>query len=193
ERAHGLHRIVLRAVDDVGRADAPGHLELAVEDVDADDLPSAADTRALDDGKPDAAAAEHRDGLSALEPGAAQRRPDAGQDTAADQRGTVERQIGVDLHDRVLVQEHALGVARDADELPERLARLGQPRRGRVRARHDAAGAEVRVPVQALRTRAAEAGEAGDYVIARAHRRDVGADGLDDPRALVAQHDRSVE
>ena len=64
ERADGLDRIVLGAVDDVGGADALGHLQLAVEHVDADDLAGAADARALHDRQPDAAAAEHRDGLA---------------------------------------------------------------------------------------------------------------------------------
>src|SRR2546428_10290890 len=44
------------------------HLQLPVEDVDADDLPRAADARALHDGQPDAAAAEHGDRLARLEP-----------------------------------------------------------------------------------------------------------------------------
>ena len=37
ERTDRLHRIILRAVDDVRGADALGHLELAVEHVHADD------------------------------------------------------------------------------------------------------------------------------------------------------------
>src|SRR5882672_370203 len=49
------------------------------------------------------------------------RRAHAGEHAAAHQRRAVERQRGIDLHDRVLVQQHALGVAADADELPEPL------------------------------------------------------------------------
>ena len=45
-------------------ADALRHLQLGVEHVDRDDLPRAADPRALHDRQPDAAAAEHRDGLA---------------------------------------------------------------------------------------------------------------------------------
>src|SRR3989449_354437 len=73
ERADGLDRIVVGAVDDVGGADASGHLQLSVEHVDADDLPRAADARALHDGQPDAAAAEHGDRLARRESRGTQR------------------------------------------------------------------------------------------------------------------------
>src|SRR6185369_1780048 len=46
ERAHRLDRLVPRAVDDMGGAQAPGHLELRVEHVDRDDLPGASAIRA---------------------------------------------------------------------------------------------------------------------------------------------------
>ena len=59
--------------------------------------------------------------------------------------------------------------------------------------RDDAAGAEVRMAAEALRTGAAEAGQAGDDVIADPHRGDVLADRLDDAGALVAQHEGPIE
>src|SRR2546427_2649692 len=158
ESADRLDRIVLRAVDDVGRADAPGHLQLRLEDIDADDLTGAADARPLDDRQPHAAAAEHGDGLPGPESGRSQRGPHAGANAAPDEGGSVERKLGVDLHHRVLVQQHALGVARDADELSERLALLRKSRRGRPRPGDDAADAEVRVPAEALLAAPAEAG-----------------------------------
>jgi len=80
------------------------HFPFRLERVDADDLPGAADARSLNDRQTDAAAAEHRHRLPRLEPRGAQRRPDAGQHPAADQRGAVERQLGIDLHQRILVQ-----------------------------------------------------------------------------------------
>ena len=46
---------------------------------------------------------------------------------------------------------------------------------------------------EALRTIAAKPREAGDDVIARLDRRHLGADRLDDPRTLVAEHNRPVE
>ncbi len=47
--------------------------------------------------------------------------------------------------------------------------------------------------VETLGAAAAESGQAGDDVIAGTHRRDVGAHRLDDARALVAEHDRTIE
>ncbi len=38
---------------------------------------------------------------------------------AADQRRLVERQFRVDPHERILVQQHLFGIARNADELAE--------------------------------------------------------------------------
>src|SRR5258708_19342817 len=55
------------------------------------------------------------------------------------------------------------------------------------------AGAQIRVAAEALRATAAEAGEAGDDMVARPQRRYIWADGFDDTGALVAEHDRPVE
>ena len=60
-------------------------------------------------------------------------------------------------------------------------------------ARDDAAGADVRMAAQALRAGAAEAGQAGDHVIAHPQRGDIGAHRLDDAGALVAEHERAIE
>src|SRR5215813_12989727 len=103
------------------RAETARDLLLRLELIDRDDLARAADARALHDRQPDPAAAEHRDGLSCLQPRAAQRGTDPGQYTAADQCRLVERQFGVDLHDGILVQQHFLGIARNAAELAEGL------------------------------------------------------------------------
>src|SRR3989449_1078232 len=193
ERADGLHRVVLRAVDDVSRAHSLGHLELGLEHVDADDLSSAADARALDDRQPDAAAAEHGHRLPGLQPRGAQRRSDPCEDATADERGPVERQVGVDLHHRVLVEQHALGVAADADELSERLALLGEPRGPRLRTGDDTADAEVRVAGEALRAAPAEAGETGHHVIAGTQGGHLRAHRLDDAGALVAEDVWSIQ
>ena len=91
------------------------------------------------------------------------------------------------------MEEHALGVARDAGELTKGVAVLRQPRPGRIRTRHDAAGAHVRMAAQALRAASAEAGETGDDVIAGPHGRHLGADRLHDAGAFVAQHERAIE
>src|SRR6267142_2404151 len=193
EGADRLDRIVLRAVDDVRGAHTLGHLELAVEDVDADDLAGAADPGTLDDRQPYAAAAEDRDGLAGLEPGGPERRAHAGEHAAPDEGRPVERQVGIDLHDRVLVEQHVLGVARDADELADRSALLRQARRAGFGPRDEAGDAEVGMPAQALLATAAEAGETGHHVIPGAHGRHVGSDGLHHARALMAQDDRAVQ
>ncbi len=193
ESADRLHGVLLRAVDDVRGADTPGHLELAVEHVEADDLPGATDAGPLDDREPDAAAPEHGDGLARLEPRAPERGADAGEDAAPDERGAVERQVGVDPHHRVLVQQHALGVAADPDELPHGLAFLRESRRAGLRARDDAAGAEVRMPAETLRAASAESRQAGHHVIAGTDRGHVGTHRLDDAGPFVSQHDRPIE
>src|SRR5207247_9498939 len=107
-------------VDQWWGADALGHLELAVELVDADDLARAADARALHDREPHATAAEHGDGLTRLQSRRAQRGADTGEHAAAHERRAIEREIGIDLHERVLVQQDALGVARNPEEPPHR-------------------------------------------------------------------------
>ena len=176
-----------------GGADAHRHLSLLAELVDRDDLARAADPRALDDRQADPAAAIDRDGLPGLEPGAAQRRADPGQHAAADQRRLVERDVGVDAHDRVLVQQHLLGVGRDVDELAHRLAAQRQARGLALLAGDDAVAAHIGMAREALRAGAAEPREAGDDMVADAHGGHLAADRLDHPGALVAQDDRPVE
>src|SRR5271167_1153113 len=175
------------------RTGALGHLALRSEVIDADDLPRAADAGTLDDRQPDPAAAKHRDRLPGLETRGAQRRADPGQHPAADEGRAVERQFGVDLYQRILVQQHLLGITRNADELTQRLALLRQPRGCGIRPRDETAGAQIRVPGKTLWAIAAEAREAGDDVVSRLDRRHLAADRLDDPRTLMAEHDRPVE
>ena len=70
---------------------------------------------------------------------------------------------------------------------------LRQARRLAVGPGDDAAGAQIRMAREALRAGAAKPGEAGDDMVARPHAGHVVADRLDDPGALVAEHDRPVE
>src|SRR5215467_8690800 len=53
--------------------------------------------------------------------------------------------------------------------------------------------ANVGVAAEALGAASAKAGEAGDDVVAEAERRHLIADGLDDARSLVPEHDAAVE
>src|SRR5208282_1806547 len=84
-------------------------------------------------------------------------------------------------------------IARNADELAQRLALLRQARGRPLGPGDESTSAQIRVARQALRAIAAEAREAGDDVIARLDRGHLAADRLDNPRNLVAEHDRPVE
>jgi hypothetical protein len=158
-----------------------------------DDLPGAADAGPLHDRQPHAATAEDRHGLPGLEARAPKRRPGSGEDAAAHERGAIQRQVVVDLHHRVLVQEHALGVAADARERRDALPLLRQPWRRRLCARHRPPDADLGVPAEALGAASAEAGKTRHHVVAGTERRHLVADGLDDPRTLVAEHDAPLE
>ena len=166
---------------------------LEFELVHRDDLPRAADARTLHDRQADAAATEHRNGLAGLHARTAQCRADAGQHAAAHQRGAVQRDFRIDAHDGVLVQQHVVGVTADGGEQAQRLAVLRHARGGGIIARDDAAGAEIGMASEALRTGAAEAGQAGDDVIADAHGGDVLAHRLDDAGAFMAEQEGAVE
>src|SRR5262245_26806664 len=86
------------------------------------------------------------------------------------------------------MQKHALGEAANREELFQRLAMLGQPRRLRGTAGHKPGGAQVRMAAETLLAVAAEAGEAGNNVVARPHRGHVLAHRLDNAGTLVAEH-----
>jgi hypothetical protein len=87
-------------------------------------------------------------------------------DTAADQRRLLERHVVADLHERVLVQEHLLGEAREVRELVDRGAALRDPRRLAGLAHRGHAAAQVRAAGEAVVARAAEHRQARDHVIA---------------------------
>src|SRR3546814_18788399 len=94
---------------------------LAVDDVDGENLARAGDPRALDDRGADAAATEYRDARPGFDLRGVERRTDAGQDRAPDERGAIERNILVDLHHRPFGQEHELGETAkigERDQLP---------------------------------------------------------------------------
>jgi len=123
----------------------------------------------------------------------AERRADPGQHPAADQGRAIERQVVVDLHHRVLVQQHALGIAADAGEGGNALPLFRQARRRRGAPGHRAADADVRVTAEALRAAAAEARETGHHVVAGPQRGHLVADRLDDAGALVAEHEPALQ
>ena len=97
-------------------------------------------------------------------------RADAGGDAAADERGLVERHVGPDLHEQVLVHEQLLGEARQVGELVDGLVAAPQPRRaGRDRRASPTLSHRFGRPGEAVAARAAEAADARDHVVAGLH------------------------
>jgi hypothetical protein len=80
-------------------------------------------------------------------------------------------------------------ITADICELLEQLAIL----RKAIFPPNDAAGANVGVAAEALRTIAAKAGQAGNDVVALAHGGDIVTHSLDHTGALVTQHEGTVE
>jgi hypothetical protein len=83
-------------------------------------------------------------------------------------------------------------VTTDIRKLPERFAILRHSWRACFGPSDDAAGANVGVTAEALGASAAEAGQAGNDVIAYSQSGDIVADDLDYAGALVAQHEGQV-
>src|SRR3546814_9428190 len=88
------------------RAEAFRLFKLAVDDVDGENLARAGDPRALDDRGADAAATEYRDARPGFDLRGVERRTDAGQDRAPDERGAIERNILVDRKSTRLNSSH---------------------------------------------------------------------------------------
>jgi hypothetical protein len=191
-RADGLHRIVRLRVHRVGGAELARRGELRVHRVDGDDHARAADARALDGGEPDAARTEDGNRRARLDPRGVEHGADAGGDAAADEGGAVQRHLHVDLHERVLVHQHLLGVRGEVGELVHGLAVPGELRRLRL-GTDGACLAEKRLAGEAVLALAAEHRQAGDHVIARRELRDLGADRLDDAGCLVPEDGRRRE
>ena len=129
ELEHGADGIAGRRVDDVGRAERQREVALRRDAVDRDDATRADDRGGLDRVEPDAAAADHRDDLAGADLRGVHHRADTGRDAATDERGLVERHVGPDLHEHVLVHEQLLGEARQVGELEHRLIAAAQARR----------------------------------------------------------------
>src|SRR5262249_8698476 len=120
--ADRLHRVVRGGVDYVRGAQLLRRRQLVLDDVHRNDHPRSRDAGALDRGEADATGAEHGDRGARRDLGWVERSAYAGRDAAADQRRAVERHVVRNLHDRVLVDEHLLGVAGEVRELVDRRA-----------------------------------------------------------------------
>jgi hypothetical protein len=108
----------------------------------------------------------------------------------------LERRVAVDLRERDLRHDGVLGERRRAHEMAHRLAVARQPGRpvgevALVLLLTDRE-AEIRPRAQAVDALAALRREERDDVISGLHRRDIGADPLDDAGAFVAEHGRRV-
>ena len=104
------------------------------------------------------------------------------------------RDFPVDLHQGVLVNEHLLGKGRQPDELHARVpACESQPRRRFGGAAQAGLPAESRASGQAPLALPTKASRKADDVVPRLDVGDVGADGLDHARALVAKDSRTLE
>src|SRR3546814_15592594 len=101
----------------------------------------------------DAAATEYRDARPGFDLRGVERRTDAGQDRAPDERGAIERNILVDLHHRPFGQEHELGETAKIGERDQLLAVRRQARRrpfGSPRGGAHAIEAQMRPAIEAL-------------------------------------------
>ena len=177
-------------VGDVRGTDGLGMLQLEGHEVDGDDLTGASQMGTLQGPGADTATADDDDGLTRLHLGPVNGGAEASGDAAADQGGSPERRVGVDLHQRGLVDHHVVGEGaelRHAVELG--VAQVMAPRH----VAHHRAGQGVHAQVaQVLTSRGAPVAEAtgrhecGSNVIAHRYRLDALADFDDDAGALGA-------
>ena len=80
------------------RAEVLGHPDLRDGVIDGDDELCSAKSSALDDGEPDPAAAEDKDGVAGLDFGGEEGGADAGGDGATDESGGLERDVVADFY-----------------------------------------------------------------------------------------------
>ena len=211
-RAHGVERevdadaagellddarhVVGGGIDDVGRAEASGHLPAFGNGIGNDDFGGARDARALHDRDADTTRPGDQDGCTFGNARRVQHRADAGLHRAADHARHVERRVGRDLDRAGLGRDDVLGEAAEPDA-----AQHGEPltrqRRtpvdecaGTDRHRvHAAAVLATRAPV----TRVAHGDRREHDLVAGHDRRHARADRVDDTRRLVAEHRRRDE
>ena len=184
-----VDRIALGRIDGVSGAELFRELELGGKLVDRDDHAGACDSRALDDREANAAGAEDGDGRAGRHFGGVERGADAGHHAASDERGAIERHVVANFHQRVFMQQHFFGVARQVGKLIDHLAVL---REARLVAGSALGGglvrAQIRMTRHAVLAVAAKYRQAGDYVIAGLEVGNLRADFFDDAGGLVAEH-----
>ena len=176
------------SVDDVGRPEFPGEIELGAHGVDGDDAPRARYRGAVDGGESDAAEADHRHRAADLDLGGVVHRADPGGHAATDERSPVERHVLANLHDGVLMHEHVLGKRGEVVELVHQLAVLAEARRLAGGAVHVLGALAVdEMPGDAGFAVTAEDRETGDDMVPRADVPDLVADRLHHSCRLVPE------
>ena len=192
--AHLLDAVRIAGAERRAGAELAGERQLVVVQIDGDEAACADQLRGEQRVQPDAAEADHRDGGARLHPGGVDHRADAGQHGAAEQRGLLERQRGVDPDRRVARDHGALGEGRDPDMMVDRRAVEVQPPRAREQ-RPLAVGdgarlAQRRPPGAARQAMAAARHEHQDDVVALGEIAHARAERLDHACGFVTQHHR---
>src|SRR5690348_16847510 len=186
-----LHRIGLRRVDEVGRAEGGRLLQLDRVQVHRDDPPGADDPRGADRVQADPAGAENDHGLPGGDAGRVQHGAGPGHHAAAQQRGLSERHPVRQGDELILVNERPLGETTESERLEQRLTRLRQPRLlpGITRQPMDRKTL-IRTAAQAPRARAARLDQAGDHPVAGGEPAHLRPDRGHDAGHLVTGHRR---
>ena len=169
--------------------------QLVVGEVDGDDLARPGGDGTQQRAQADAAQADHRHRGAGLHPCGVDHRAHAGEHGAAEQRRLVERQLGVDLDQRVARHRGVLGKAGDAQVMlhrravgPVQPARAREQRACAVRGR--ARLAQGRPALGAGAAMAAGRHEHADHMIAAGEVGDARPDLLDDAGRLVPERHR---
>ena len=169
--------------------------ELVVGEVDGDDLARPGGDRTQQRAQADATQPDHRGRGAGLDPGGVDDRTHAGEHGAAEQGGFVERQLGIDLDQRIARDRGVLGEAGDAQMMLDRRA-VGTVQPARARQQR-ACPVDRRTRLAqgwtALGAGAAMAtgrDEHADHVIAAGEIGDARPDLLDDAGRLVAERHR---
>ena len=193
ELPHGLGRVDVRRVDEVGRAESTGERQLLRIGVDRHDPGGTGDASALDHVEPDAAAPDHGDRVAGLDMGDVEDGTQAGDDGAAEDRRQLDRHVARYRDYAPFVHQHPLGEPTDPTHRGDGAA-VGGGEPGAF-----AGGPSDRLRVAALaglaamarRAPTASSEQAGDDRVAHRHRADRRADRLDDPCRFVAEHLRA--
>ena len=172
----------------VGRAELAGPGELALVEVDADDRAGADEARRGDRRVPDAAAAEHGDGVVSLHAPVFTAAPKPGHDAASEQARRLGSGATVDRRRLPGGDEGVVGERADPERRGQRRAVVEGHRLLGVVGREAVPGTAP----TARPALAAHGAPVEDHEVADGDARHVGPDGVDDAGGLVAEQVREV-